>query len=219
MNTRAETEKTFWLKFLIIGLATLGYGLWGAKDALLEGPKRVEQAKIWEPLLNDDSLEEKDRMAQWEEVAKANDWSPARPEHNIRIKDAKEFVVWNYGVLIVCSLIALPCLIWCLLSRGTWIESTENGLRSSAGQELSLKQITKIDKAKWDKKGIAIVHYKDELGSEKKFVIDDLKYQRQPTDLIMAWVEENVDESLVVNGRTEAQIAAGKKKAISEGKG
>lgn len=213
MNTRAETEKTFWLKFLIIGLATLGYGLWGAKDALLDGPRRVEQAKIWEPLLNDKSLKEEQRTAQWRVAAEENNWSTARPGHNITAKDAREFVVWNYGVFILCSIIALPCLIWCLLVRGTWIESTENGLRNSKGDELRLDQITKIDKAKWDKKGIAVVHYKTDAGADQKFVIDDLKYQRQPTDSIMAWVEQNVDVSLIANGRTEVQIAADKAKA------
>jgi hypothetical protein len=216
MNTRAETEKSFWLKFLIIGLATLGYGLWGAKDALLDGPRRIEQAKIWEPLLNNKELEEKDRMAQWREAAEQNNWNSDRPAANITTKDAKEFVTWNYGVLVVCSIIALPCLIWCLMARGTWIESTDNGLRNSKGQELTLAQITKIDKAKWDKKGIAVVHFKTDAGVQEKFIIDDLKYQRQPTDTIMAWVEENVDDDLIVNGRTEVQIAADKAKAKAD---
>jgi hypothetical protein len=51
---------------------------------------------------------------------------------------------------------------------------------------------------------------------QEKFIIDDLKYQRQPTDTIMAWVEENVDDDLIVNGRTEVQIAADKAKAKAD---
>ena len=80
---------------------------------------------------------------------------------------------------------------------------------------MTLDQITKVDKAKWDKKGIAVLHYTGNRGAST-FLIDDLKYERAATDEIMAWIEESIDTKLVVNGRLESQIAEEKAQAAAE---
>lgn len=216
MNKRAETEKFFWLKFLVIGLGTLGYGAYAGYDAFVTGPHRLEMSEVWEPIKENDSLSEKARDQQWKEAATEHGWPTKRPKKKYNVKSAKEFIWFNYGLMGLCWLIAAPCLFWCLKTKGTWIESTDNGLRNSAGQELTLDQITKVDKAKWDKKGIAVLHYKDAQGAERKFLIDDLKYERATTDEIMVWIEESIDTKLVVNGRLETQIAADKAKEAAE---
>ena len=216
MNKRAETEKFFWLKFLIIGLGTLGFGAYAGWDAIVEGPHRLEKAEVWEQIDHDESLDQDKKMDQWRKVATENGWNPKHPKKEIKIKSAKEFIWFNYGLMGLCGLIAIPCLLWCLKTKGTWIESTDNGLRNSAGQQLTLDQITKVDKAKWDKKGIAVVHYTNEQGAANTFVIDDLKYERATTDEIMAWIENNIDTKLVVNGRLETQIATDKAKEAAE---
>jgi hypothetical protein len=208
MNTRAETEKLFWFKFLAIGLLVAGVGVWHAKDAIFEAPKKLELAQAWEPLLKDTSIDEPTRILRWEEIATANGWDTKRPKAEDDIRHAHDYRTFNYGVAILCTLIAIPSLVWCLRSKGTWIESTENGLRNSSGQELSCDQITKIDKAKWDKKGIAVVHYQNDGKPSQTFIIDDLKFNRAATDQIMAWVETQVQSDVIVNGRTEVQIAA-----------
>lgn len=215
MNKRAETEKFFWLKFLAIGLGTLGFGAYAGWDAIVEGPHRLAMAEVWEHIDHQVDLEQEAKMVKWRAAAKENGWSPKTPKKEIKVKSAKEFIWFNYGLLTLCWLIALPCLIWCLRTRGNWIESTQNGLRNSSGQELTLDQITKVDKARWDKKGIAVVHYTNEQGAST-FVIDDLKFQRAATDEIMAWVEQNIDAELVVNGRLESQIAADKAREAAE---
>ena len=221
MNKRAGTEQFFWLKFLVIGLGTFAYGAWASWDAFVAGPQRLAMAEVWEPILLDSSLTEEQRDKAWIEEATKNDWSKKRPKEEFNVKDSKEFIWFNYGLMGVCWLIALPCLFWCLRTKGSWIEATGDGLRNSAGQQLTLDQITKVDKAKWDKKGIAHVHYTNAEAAASIFVIDDLKYERVAADEIMAWVEENIDATLIVNGRTEAQITKDKageaaKKAAQE---
>ena len=210
MNKRAELEKFFWLKFLLIGLGTLGGAAYGAYDAFVAGPDRLKQAKIWEPILLDESLSEEVKMNQWKEAAAEHGWKKSRPKKEIKIKSAKEFIWFNYGFTGLCLLISLPCLFWCLSTKGSWIESTENGLRNSAGKQLTLDQITKVDKAKWEKKGITVVHYSNDQGGISTFRIDDLKFERAKVDEIMAWVEDNIDSKLVVNGLLESQLATKK---------
>ena len=215
MNKRAETEKFFWLKFLVIGLATLGYGAYAGWDAMVEGPYQLKQAEVWEPI-HDSDKEDTVKIKEWKEIAAEKGWSTKHPKKKMTVKSRKEFIAFNYGLMGLCGLIAIPCLLWCLKTKGTWIESTENGLRNSSGQELKLDQITKVDKAKWDKKGIAIVHYTNDQGATSKFLIDDLKFDRTTTDEIMVWIEENIDTKLVVNGRLESQIAADKAREAAE---
>ena len=215
MKKRAETEKFFWLKFLVIGLGTLGYGAYAGWDAIVTGPHRLEMSEVWEPILLDSTLSEKHRDNLWKKAATEHEWPTKRPKKKYTVKDSKEFIWYNYGLMGLCWLIALPCLIWCLTTKGSWIEATGDGLRNSAGQELKLDQITKVDKAKWDKKGIAVLHYTGDQGASK-FLIDDLKYERATTDEIMAWIEDNIDQELVVNGRLESQIAADKAKEAAE---
>ena len=216
MNTRADTEKFFWLKFLAIGLGTLAFGAYAAWDAFVTGPHRYAMAEVWEDIDHQADLTQEEKMAQWRPIAKKNGWSPKTPKKEIKLKSATEFIYFNYGLMALCGLIAIPCLLWCLKTKGTWIESTEDGLQNSSGQKLTLDQITKVDKAKWDKKGISVVHYTNEQGGTSTFVIDDLKFERAATDKIMAWVEENIDTKLVVNGRLESQIAADKAKEAAE---
>ena len=215
MNKRAEVEKFFWLKFLAIGLGTLGYGAYAAYDAFVTGPHQLEMAEVWDPIHDSDQSEDA-KMKQWEEKASENGWNPKRPKKEYTVKSRTDFITFNYALMALCGLIALPCLLWCLKTKGTWIASTEDGLRNSAGQQLTLDQITKVDKAKWDKKGIAIVHYTDDSGGDRTFLIDDLKFERAPTDDIIAWVEDNIDTKLVVNGRLETEIAATKAKEAAE---
>ena len=216
MNKRAELEKFFWLKFLLIGLGTLGYGAYAGYDAIVTGPYRLEKSEIWEPIKDNESLSQGEKMDQWRAIAADHGWDKKQPNEKYKVKSAKEFIVFNYGLMGLCLLISLPCLFWCLSTKGSWIESTENGLRNSAGKQLTLDQITKVDKAKWEKKGIAVVHYTNDQGRTSTFRIDDLKFERAKVDEIMAWVEGNIDSKLVVNGLMESELATKKAKTAEE---
>ena len=107
--------------------------------------------------------------------------------------------VWASGI---------PCILWYLRTKGAWLESSDDGLRLSTGQELKLSQITKFDKNKWEKKGIGVLHYADDSGNEQKFVIDDLKFERKTTDQIVAWIETEIPAEMIVNGLTEIEYKA-----------
>jgi len=108
------------------------------------------------PHKDNESLSQGEKMDQWRAIAADHGWEKKQPNEKYKVKSAKEFIVFNYGLMGLCLLISLPCLFWCLSTKGSWIESTENGLRNSAGKQLTLDQITKVDKAKWEKKIILI---------------------------------------------------------------
>ena len=49
---------------------------------------------------------------------------------------------------------------------------------------IPLQSIQRIDKRKWDRKGIAVIEYAGENGAAGRFVLDDFIYERGPVDQI-----------------------------------
>jgi hypothetical protein len=100
-------------------------------------------------------------------------------------------------------LISIP-----LRMRGRWIEANDTGIISSWGQSLRFDQITAVNKRKWRDKGIAKVAYVDEKGRKRRFVIDDFKFHRYPTDDILYELEQRIDPALISGGPPEAHREA-----------
>ena len=75
-------------------------------------------------------------------------------------------------------------------------------MSNAKGQSVKWEQISKIDKTKWEKKGIAKLSYGE---GGNVFVIDDLKFDREVTDQIMELVEEKVGADKIVGGKSEAE--------------
>uniref|UniRef100_UPI00389A29B9 hypothetical protein n=1 Tax=Stieleria sedimenti TaxID=2976331 RepID=UPI00389A29B9 len=61
---------------------------------------------------------------------------------------------------------------------------------------MPIDAITKIDKRKWDAKGIAKIHYEVD-GKKMKFVMDDFKYEREPMGQLMKFAEAQLTEEQV----------------------
>lgn len=232
MNIRATTEIKFLLKFLLIGIACFAFVLWSVYDGLVKYPNQMPRAVAWEKLdaevpngpvagelwdristqhgLNvefvsgDAAQTDFTKRNLWKLIAVQNGWDSRTPKHDETVEEVQHKINYQYLMGGVGLIISLPCLIWFMRNRGTWIESTEDGLRSSWGQELKCSQIKTFDKRKWDKKGIGVLYYEDAMGVEKKFILDDLKYQRQPMDQIVAWVESQISVDQITNGIPEA---------------
>ena len=120
----------------------------------------------------------------------------------LNVEEIQQFIAWNYCFAALGFGIGLPCLIWYFRNKGTWVEATETGIRSSWGQELEFDQITGFDKKKWEKKGIGVLSFESSNGNGK-FVLDDLKYARKPMDEIVRLVESKIPVDMIVNGQPE----------------
>ena len=214
---RASTNRAFLLKYLIIGVLCFAFFLWSTYDAFIKYPGKVERAKAWEVLLNDESLDDAQRQTEWKEIAKENGWNTKRPKKAESVDAIEQKILWNYLFMAVGLIIAIPNVLWYFQVNNTWIELRGDELSHSDGSKLRANSITKIDKKKWDKKGIALVHY-NEGGGENTLVIDDLKFERKATDAIMEHLESLVEREIIVNGKTEKELRAEKEKLIAEAK-
>jgi hypothetical protein len=212
MNLRAFPESRFLLKYLIIGLACLAFSLWAMYDGFYAFPNKIPKAQAYSGLLQkieaDPNLSDSDRKPMWKEIADENGWSSkllSKDEYDVSKIESN--IIYQYVFIAIGLGIGVPCLVWYLRSRKTWIESTSDGLRGSWGQELKISQIQKFDKKKWEKKGIGVLHYESAEGAQETFVIDDLKYERKTTDEIVRWIESQIPLEMIVNGLPEPIIS------------
>ena len=88
---------------------------------------------------------------------------------------------------------------------GKWIELRDGKLSTKGGTEIALKDITAIDKTRWEKKGFAKVSGTDADGKVRTVTIDDLKFEREPTDQIMAEIERVAGEDKITAGKPETE--------------
>ena len=191
MAIRAITDRRFYLRFLLIGLAAFGFMLWCLYDGLIGYPKqnvvRNEYVKYVE----------EGREDEWRQRA-TEEGLPLKPD---RPHGEGDFIMQYImaGFAGVASLILLTTVF---RARGRWIELNGATLTSSWGQTLECDQITQIDKKRWRDKGIAKISYEQD-GRKRRFVIDDFKFVREETDAILYEIEGHVEMDRIVGGPPE----------------
>lgn len=115
-------------------------------------------------------LTEQKREAEYEALAAKNGW-PKKPDMN---KD------WDYAIKeqLVCAILSAAGTVTMLFFYLRTIRSTltadESGFTAPGGPRIPFASAFRIDRRKWDHKGLAYVYYKDDKGAEKRAVIDDL---------------------------------------------
>ena len=192
MRIRAERDPRFYLRFGIIGWVAIGFALWSLYDGAVKYPQQRERGLAFEKLM------EEGRDKEWDQYAAERGWPteyPGEPKSEADIK-------MQYVMVAVAGLIGALVLLNVWLSRGRWIEADDEGLNSSWGERVPYSSIVSLDKKIWRSKGIARVKYND--GARvRRFVIDDYKFLREPTDNILYELEERIEPDKIVGGPPE----------------
>jgi hypothetical protein len=192
MTIRAERDPRFYFRFLLIGLGALAFALWALYDGAVKYPRQRERGLAFEKLMDED------RGDEWDAYALERDWPtefPGEPKSEVDI----QMQYWMAGGSALVAFFPLWA-VWS--SRGRWIEWDGNQLTSSWGQSLSPDQVVSLEKRQWRSKGIAKLKYLD--GNRKRtFVIDDFKFKREPTDKILAELENHIDHEKITGGPPE----------------
>jgi hypothetical protein len=196
MQVKASYEESFFRKFLYIAIVCLGYSLWCLWDGLIAYPAKLERAKVYHNEMA--SLESSQRDKAWIERITAEGWPEHVPETPAEIEND---IIQQYLQIAVCLLIAIPMLLKYFLARGTSIEATDVEIRPSWAKEaIPYAAITKIDKSKWKKKGIARLYYTAGDRS-KSFIMDDFKFAQTEMATIMARAERDLPDSAILGPR------------------
>lgn len=198
---RADVNPNFKYKFLLIGIIALAIGLYHFIDPIFVYPGMRPASEAYYELkakLDDDG----ELQRQWATVTEKNQWPDKIPKY--KPEELTTNTIYSYGVgTLFTFLVGLPCLLTFVRCLGQWISLKDGKLINAKGQTVALDQIKKIDKSKWEKKGIAKLRYSIE-GKENSFLIDDLKFNREVADQIMHQVEEHVGVDVIEGGKSEA---------------
>ena len=108
-------------------------------------------------------------------------WDREKPDNTAHTVEG--YMRFNYGIILAGLALMSFFLLKYFRTKGSWMEASENGIQTSWGTSLEFDKISKINKKRWEAKGIAKVAYTDEDGKQRTMVFDDFKYERAP----MAW--------------------------------
>jgi len=182
----AEPDPGYRWKHLIVSVAMIGFGLWFAYDGWKKWPE--ENARIAQVQKEKDAANASGDSAKVEALAK-------------ELQDLNYHSEMDLGIQKILAIV-LPAfgLFW-----GGWTIKDTRGVYRMQGNSLhvpghppvTVDDIRRIDKRKWDKKGIAFLHY--EVGqppTEGVLKLDDFAYDRKPTDEMLERIERNVMSSV-----------------------
>ena len=211
---RAEVNPKFKYKFLLIGVIALCVGLYHFIDPIFVYPEMRPASEAYSKLQSQLQGDDGALQRQWATMAQSNGWPEGIPKYSP--DELTTNTIYSYFIGVLFTFIAgLPCLWTFMRCLGQWIETDESGIANAKGQKVSFDQISKIDKTKWEKKGIAKLLYSDG-GKEKTFLVDDLKFDRQTTDQIMEFIEEKVGVDKIDGALSEVEYRQDREKALHE---
>lgn len=173
---------------LIFGCVFLYDGLWGYPKAVAMAQKKEWFTKEFLPSF--EAAKKDGRMQQWLDDAKAkglptgvdgdsprwksyaaqNGW-PEEPKLYSDHEIAEQFY-FAYG----CFAAAVFAGILILLNRGKVMRGEADHWVTPAGQQIRYADVFRVDKRKWEHKGLAYAWHRVQGGAERRVVIDDLKY-------------------------------------------
>lgn len=204
---RANHNSKFYTRFLLMGVAALGVMGWFLYDGLYNWPLLAERYRVYTELV------ESQEGSRWPEVAAERGWSEDPPEEkDNRSEETIQFQLY-------CAAAAAVAGVWLLgkvlLANGRWIESNGEQITTSWGQTVPYDGVVEINKRKWAKQGIAYIKYKDG-DRTKRFVLDDFKFHRTPTDDILLEMEAAVGDDKITGGEPERVALAKAAEAKAE---
>jgi hypothetical protein len=108
---------------------------------------------------------------KWLQYAAANGW-PEKPKRFTQ-KEVDEQLWWGLGTMGI----GLAAGVVLLLNRGKVLRGEADHWVTPEGETVRYADVVRVDKRKWDNKGLAYAWYQKEPGGrEKRVVIDDLKF-------------------------------------------
>ncbi len=173
-----KKQKLFIAIFL---LAVGGWFFWDGKVGYQRSNER------W---VAQEQYEKDGRIGEWPAYAQSRGWSAEKP-HKFYDADA---VGLQITLSAVCAALGGIALAYWFVQKGRVLRSDEEAVYSPTGTRVPFGAITGLGKKKWDDKGLATVRYEID-GRKGQFVLDDYKFDRDPTHQILTEIEARLTAS------------------------
>jgi hypothetical protein len=181
MPAEARISSIWKKQKLFISLFLIAVGGWFFWDGLAAYPRSNER---WTKYAE---YEEAKNLAGWRDYAKGRGWVTEKPHKFFKPSD----IVGQYVCGGLVALIGTIVLIYWLTQKGRVLRSDAEAVYTPAGTRVPFEAITGLGLKQWDSKGIARVRYQLN-GKQGQFVIDDYKFDPDPTRKIFAEIEERL---------------------------
>ncbi len=173
---------------LVFGCLFLYDGIWGYPKVIAIAREKERFTKEFLPSF--DEAKKYGRLEQWIETAKAQgmptgvDGDPPRWksyaaqkgwEEEPKLYSERE-IAEQFHFAYGCFTGALIACILMLLNRGKVLRGEADHWVTPEGVRIPYADVFRVDKRKWEHKGLAYAWYRTQPGAEKRAVIDDLKF-------------------------------------------
>jgi hypothetical protein len=163
MEVVARVNPAWMAKWVIMGILLLGLGAWCFYDATVTYPEHNRRVAAFE------ELEARGQLDEWPKIASENGWTdedPGEPRTDFDILS-------QWIMLAICVPLGLASLITVAFHAGRTLSADETGVRGRGGERVPYERITAIDKSRWDRKGIAVLHFESDGGDPDTLKLDD----------------------------------------------
>ncbi|MEO0587430.1 MAG: hypothetical protein AAF078_07310 [Planctomycetota bacterium] len=182
MDVKAKIRPGYIWRPGLIAVALLGFAGYFFYDGAIGYPYQQEIQLAYQQLQQDFPESSNER---WIEMATENDWPtdiPSAPISDMSILTQ-----------FICGFICLPIGFYFaytfLSTLRWWVAMDDDGLTDHRGRSIPWDAIDSVDTSRWKTKGIAWVHF-DNNGKPDKLLLDDWKFEQEPTNQIMTELEE-----------------------------
>lgn len=117
-------------------------------------------------------------------------WGEKDPKYH-----SKSEIDGQFAFAIGLWVIAALTLVWALINSRRVLRAEGDAFITETGTRVPFSQVFRVDKRKWDNKGLAYAHFHPEAGGEKRAIIDDLKYIG--ADQVLERIIDNFEGELV----------------------
>ncbi|MEM1211277.1 MAG: hypothetical protein AAGI68_03165 [Planctomycetota bacterium] len=173
----------------LIALFCIGFGFYALYDGFIAYPNQIEQYDKLELII--EKAEAGD--PQYTNWRSQEAWTRLAEKHGIEgsITETESYsdrtqgdVVTQFIMAGIVFPIGFYALYIYIASGSRFVEADEQGVRDHKGQSPLWSELTGIDGPKWDTKGIARLVYKTAQGEEGRILLDDWKFDTEPTRAI-----------------------------------
>lgn len=222
------------LRLALIAAMCLFWTAWSLYDGLVAYPAQNRHAEVHAFIFDNDDLSDLPRdkkQEYWLAFAQARNLPEGNAAEN-DFSDDQQYELWREYSMVhglapdappkfhsdssiftqfimaaITAPIGLIFLFSFVASYRRWIRSDDDKIATNAGQEVPYNRITTLDKERWKSKGIAVVNYEGDKGAGK-VILDDWKFERPTTDVILRDIEERLTDDQIINGEREPDYEA-----------
>jgi hypothetical protein len=176
----AQPEVGYRWKHLIMAILMIAGGLWFAYDGWINWPHQNQMAAKVEKNLEAAQKAKDDKKAT--ELATELRRYEKHNDASILIQKILAFTLPTFGLF---------WMIWTIKDTRGRYRLTGDTLEVPGHPPVTFSAIRRIDKRKWDRKGIAYLHYEHGMPPTQAVLkLDDFAYERKPTDEILERIEK-----------------------------